>query len=266
MKRVLLFIFISFLVLSWLVSVFQSCTEDLSSQSDNVNVDDYSEYDTIQTVRHHDRRWLDYFNNQNYSVRYAVESFLLEEAFAKRDDFIVESWSSDEEFWQKVYFDLYEKNKNQLTFIQDSLQFLRDSLKLKREDFARMVVSFVQDIPYNYILPDSCAGHDDFPCMPYVKYGIYSPIEFLNSLHGDCDTRTVLLFTLLRNFGYEPVIINSTEYLHSMLALDIPTSGDYLEHKGKRYAFWETTNVGWLPGMIPPDMSNKNYWNVILDL
>jgi hypothetical protein len=71
---------------------------------------------------------------------------------------------------------------------------------------------------------------------------------------------------LLKNFGYSPIIINSNEYLHSMLALDLPASGDYLIHKGKRYAFWETTNVGWLPGMLPPDMNNTSYWNVILDL
>jgi hypothetical protein len=266
MKRILLFLFIALLFLSWMMSVFQSCTEGFSAEMDDTTVDDYSEYDTAQTLQHHARTWLDYFNNKNYSVRYAVESSMEEKAFAERDAFFVESWSTDEEFWRMVYMDLYEKNKNQLSFIQDSLTYIRDSLQLEREDFARMVVSFVQDIPYNYILPDSCAGHNDFPCMPNVKYGIYSPIEFLNSLHGDCDTRTVLLFTLLRNFGYEPVILNSTEYLHSMLALDIPSSGEYLEHKGKRYAFWETTNVGWLPGMIPPDMSNKNYWNVILDL
>ncbi len=266
MKRLLAILFSMMIILSWLVSAFQSCTAGYSYHEETEPVDDLEEFDTTQTIHKHKRNWLDYYNNENYSVMYAVASSLEDEAFASRDSFFVDQWETDEEFWQQVYLDLYEKNKTRLTFIQDSLQFIRDSLKMEREDFARMVVSFVQDIPYNYILPDSCSGHDDYPCVPFVKYGILSPVEFLNTLQGDCDTRTVLLFTLLRNFGYEPVIVNSNEYLHSMLALDIPTTGDYIEHKGKRYAFWETTNVGWLPGMLPPDMNNKTYWNVILDL
>jgi hypothetical protein len=266
MKRLVPLIIGMMILLSYMVSMFQSCSGDFDTHSEEESYDDFDEYDSVQTVVKHKRTWQDYYNNENYSVQYGVSSLLGEQAYQHRDGFTVEYWETDEEFWRKVYYELYDKNKDRLTFIQDSLQFIQDSLALDREDFARMVVSFVQDIPYNYILPDSCAGHDDFPCVPFVKYGILSPVEFLNTLQGDCDTRTVLLFTLLRNFGYEPVILNSTEYLHSMLALDIPTSGDYIEHNGKRYAFWETTNVGWLPGMIPPDMSNKTYWNVILDL
>lgn len=266
MKRLIGILFIIFTILYWLVSAFESCTTDLSYEIDTVAVDDFETLDTTETIHRHWRSWLDYHNNERYALEYAVASSQETEAYQERDAFAVDYWETDEQFWKKVYFDLYEKNKLHLNFIQDSLLSIRDSLQLDRENFARMVVSFVQDIPYNYILPDSCAGHDDFPCVPNVKYGILSPVEFLNTLQGDCDTRTVLLFTLLRNFGYEPIILNSTEYLHSMLALDIATSGEYMEHNGKRYAFWETTNVGWLPGMIPPDMSNQAYWNVILDL
>jgi len=246
--------------------MFESCTGNTIPQDDQEITKDYDEYDTTQTIHRHNRSWLEYYNSRNYLVEYAVTSAQEEESYNDRNGFSVDHWETDEEFWQKVYFNLYNNNKSRLTFIQDSLQSIRDSLQLGQEDFARMVVSFVQDIPYNYILPDSCTGHDDHPCVPNVKYGILSPVEFLNTLQGDCDTRTVLLFTLLRNFGYDPVIVNSNEYLHSMLALDIPTTGDYLEYKGKRYAFWETTNVGWMPGMLPPDMDNINYWNVTLDL
>jgi len=266
MKRILAVLFGMMIILSWLVSAFQSCTAEYSYQEESEETNDFEEYDTAQTIHKHSRAWLDYYNNETYSVQYAIGSSLEAAAYGDRDVLWIDQWETEEEFWGKVYFDLYDKNKDRLTFIQDSLQFIRDSLQLGREDFARMVVSFVQDIPYHYILPDSCAGHDDFPCVPDVKYGIFSPVEFLDKLQGDCDTRTVLLFTLLRNFEYEPVILNSSEYLHSMLALDIPVTGDYIEHRGKHYAFWETTNVGWLPGMLPPDMSNKNYWKVILDL
>ena len=257
MKRFFAILFGSVFFIFWMIGAVQSCS-DVSDQGD-YPTDDVEELDTIRSVHKHQRTWLDYNNSEQYSVVYSVESADESKSARERLAFEVESWETEEQFWAKVYLDLYEKSKSQLHFIQDSLQFIGDSLQLGREDFARMVVSFVQDIPYNYILPEGCEGHEDFPCVPNVKFGILSPIEFLNTLQGDCDTRTVLLFTLLRNFGYEPVILNSNEYLHSMLALDISTSGEYLEHRGKRYAFWETTNIGWLPGMIPPDMSTLSF-------
>jgi hypothetical protein len=256
-----------FIALTWVVSVFQSCTSGISYEPGYDEGSEFNQYDSAQALHSHRRSWIDHYNEVAYAMRYAVGYNITEEAKKTRELWDVQYWQSDDDYWQQVYYYLYDQNKAGLSFVQDSLAHLRDSLRLGHDDFAHMVVSFVQDIPYNYILPDSCdAQHNDFPCVPNVKYGILSPVEFLNTLQGDCDTRTVLLFTLLRNFGYEPVIINSNEYLHSMLALDIPTSGDYLEHKGKRYAFWETTNVGWLPGMLPPDMNNTSYWKVILDL
>jgi hypothetical protein len=50
-----------------------------------------------------------------------------------------------------------------------------------------------------------------------------------------------------------------------MLAVDVPTEGDYFEHNGRKFYFWETTAMGWLPGMLPPDMNNTDYWTIILD-
>jgi len=265
MKKLLGFVIGIFMLLAFLSGIFRSCTSDYSYETGSDEYD-FDEYDSALAIHRHQRSWLDYYNDENYLVHYAVSIKDDEIASVERDALEVEDWETENEFWRNVYLELYTQNKGRLTFIQDSLLVIGDSLRLSREDFARMVVSFVQDIPYNYILPEGCEGHDEHPCVPNVKYGILSPVEFLNRLQGDCDTRTVLLFTLLRNFGYEPVIVNSNEYLHSMLALDIPVTGDFIAYKGKRYAFWETTNVGWLPGMLPPDMNNTSYWNVILDL
>lgn len=173
---------------------------------------------------------------------------------------------TDELFWGSVYQLLYEHDRYEFIALQDSLAAIRDVQQLDRDEFARMIVAFVQDIPYNFIVPAECGvAQTSSPCVPDVRFGIFSPVEFLYQLQGDCDTRTVLLYTLLRNFGYHPLIVNSTEYLHSMLALDIASSGDDFIYKGKRYAYWETTNTGWLPGMLPPEMNNENYWQVVLD-
>jgi hypothetical protein len=57
----------------------------------------------------------------------------------------------------------------------------------------------------------------------------------------------------------------SNEYRHAMIAIDLPASGDHIIHKGKKFYFWETTNTGWLPGMLPPDTNNIAYWKITLD-
>ena len=269
MKKFIIAVLVIFFLLFWLIGAFQACSESGSFEADYKNeIDDETDvYDSTKNIHTITRNWLDYYNSETYKTQYSLLEEWHEKAYQDRENLTIENWSSDNDFWQQVYRRLYDQSKDQLAFVQDSLQAIGDSLHLDRDDFARMVVSFVQDIPYNYIRPDSCdAKHADFPCVPNVSYGLYSPVEFLCTLQGDCDTRTVLIFTLLRNFGYEPVIVNSNEYLHSMIALDIPNSGESLEYRGKRYAFWETTNVGWLPGMLPPEMKNTNYWKVILDL
>ena len=96
-------------------------------------------------------------------------------------------------------------------------------------------------------------------------YGLYSPSEFIWQLKGDCDTRTVLLYSMLQNMGFDAVIFISSQYAHSMLGVDVPSSGDYLRHKGVNYYFWETTSKGWVPGALPPDMQQLAYWEVALD-
>ncbi|MEP1781593.1 hypothetical protein, partial [Reichenbachiella sp.] len=132
-------------------------------------------------------------------------------------------------------------------------------------EFAHAVVKLVQDIPYQYIISNKCTSdYSDYPCFGNQRYGITTPVEFLYTLRGDCDSRTVLLYTILSQYNYDPVILISKEYRHSMLALDIPATGEYLKIKGKKYYFWETTSTGWEPGIIPPGMDNKEYWNIAL--
>lgn len=226
---------------------------------------DFDADDSVKMRYAHNRNWIEYFNNTDFCSQYDISYEDFDNAEFNRNNITIDDWIDDPDYWRQVYSRLYHDNKDLLGPLQDSLLRIKDERNLDRDAFATMVVAFVQDIPYEYVLPDECTGSEVSPCNGNVTFGIYSPVEFLGRMHGDCDTRTVLLYTLLRNFGYQPLIINSKEYLHSMLALDVASSGDDFEYKGKRYAYWETTNVGWLAGMLPPDMNNKDYWSVALD-
>jgi len=230
-----------------------------------VECEEWSLPDSVNLRITNGRSWIEYLNNNGFCSQYSVSYEDVDGATWTRENIAVTDWTDHNNYWGQVYRVLYEDSKDHLQSVQDSLLMIKDQRNLDRDEFARMVVAFVQDIPYEYVIGESCTGQETAPCNGNVQYGIYSPLEFLSAMHGDCDTRTVLLYTLLKNFGYEPLIINSTEYGHSMLALDVTSSGDDFEYKGKRYAYWETTNVGWLAGMLPPDMNNKDYWSVSLD-
>jgi hypothetical protein len=254
-----------FLLLVWMIRLFQ---EQPALEPDEPLLlekacHEGESTDTVTLLRTHQRLWLERSTQFNYCTQYQISYDSMLKAASYRTRSRVREWRNEEDFWHEVYKMLYYLDRGALNTLQDSLRTV--GAQLDRDAFARMVVAFVQDIPYNYVVPKSCDGFEGHPCVPNERYGILSPVEFLYRLQGDCDTRTVLLFTLLTNLGYQPIIVNSREYAHSMLALDIPAPGDYFVHKGRRYIFWETTNVGWEPGMLPPSMNNKYYWNVVLD-
>jgi hypothetical protein len=251
-----------FLIHLW-ISTEEEAKDDVAEQSKTCI--DLIADDSVKMKFTHNRGWVEYQNNTDFCSQYDVSFNEVEEAEFNRNNINIENWTDDPDYWRQVYSTLYLDNRDHLQAIQDSLLIIKGQRNLDRDEFATMVVAFVQDIPYEYVLQEECAGTEVSPCNGNVMLGLYSPVEFLGRMHGDCDTRTVLLYTLLRNFGYEPLIVNSKEYLHSTLALDVASSGDDFEYKGRQYAYWETTNVGWLAGMLPPDMNNKDYWSVALD-
>jgi hypothetical protein len=264
LKRVVTIVVLLIVVLNVLISVFhepemtgQEYTETMTRCVEDSHID------SVGNVKHW-RMWEEFGLSEIYCTDYSVDYDLAYEASIHRNNLMVDEELGPYEVWGDLYHALYVGARDHLSIVQDSLVRAGEGKALDRAAFARLVVAFVQDIPYQYVLSEGCENQTG-PCNGNVRWGIYSPVEFLYSMKGDCDTRTVLLYTLLKNFGYSPVIINSLEYRHSMLALDIPSAGDDFLYKGRRYAYWETTNVGWMPGMLPPEMNNKNYWQVALD-
>jgi hypothetical protein len=266
-KKVIRVIFFLFVALFLIVRYYATVEEDYMASPTEIVEEDFYSADTLENEIRltHTRIWRD-FDDRQRSMTYSVLSSSASESSRFRNSVEVEFDGREKVFWKDLYFDLFDHDQSVLSSLQDSIVLLANREDSKATDLMYSVVSFVQDIPYSYIIStDSCASHNDHPCVPLQRYGILSPVEFLYSLAGDCDTRTVLLFTLLKKLGYDPIIVNSAQYRHSMLAVDVPTEGDYFEHKGRKFYFWETTATGWLPGMLPPDMNNTDYWTIILD-
>lgn len=156
---------------------------------------------------------------------------------------------------------------------------LLDSIRMRHPmdavRFADVVVCFVQDIPYSLILDGDCNPDlyaDPFTrnylhaagasCSGYQRFGINTPVEFLGTMKGDCDTRTLLLFTLLNHYGYDVAILSSEVYGHSLLGVVLPLPGVVYPYRGKSYLLWETTTPGMPPGVIALSVNNLFNWRI----
>ncbi len=212
----------------------------------------------------HERNWKLSSNASQFCMSYVTEEGLFALAGKNRIASMQEIKNMRDP-WGEVYSKLIRDRAGVATIV-DSLRFIATDRGLEGYELAEMIVSMVQDIPYSFVITGNCEEYETGgrPCVGEVRLGIYSPYEFLHTEMGDCDTRAVLIFAVLEEFGFDPAIIVSDEYAHAMIALNIPTAGDFLLHQGKKFYFWETTAKGWLAGMLPPSYKNKSYWKIVL--
>ena len=258
-------LFFIYCILSLAIGLMNSANLELPPMV-GANCREYSLTDTLaysEIQKIHHRTWKKYEYDSTFCLSYVLSSKAVAPSTEFRNGLSTYE-RTYEGYWRNVYYALYTEDQQAISFLQDSLQNIAARNNLSRNELARLIVSFVQDIPYSYVVQESCEVRDR-PCRGNEKFGILSPVEFLYSLSGDCDTRSVLLYSVLKHFGFSPLIVISNEYRHAMIAIDIPAAGDHILHKGRKFYFWETTSTGWLPGVLPPDTNNVDYWKITLD-
>ena len=187
---------------------------------------------------------------------------------------------------------IYKHDKKLLTDL-----ILKFKIKIKQNNFnyfqaIEFICSSIQFIPYTLILssrgieyPVHSGKFINCPCQTNFGYfndnckslitkngccnnvdpfGVYAPFEFVYKKTGDCDTRALLAFTLLKEMGFDVAVMVSKEEYHSVLGVYLPNSRNYsfgTNHSGKKYALWELTNADWRFGMGV----NGNDWNAELE-
>lgn len=212
------------------------------------------------------RTWLD-LHQLGFCVSYSTQNVDYQASSKFRrsySDLYSQNFNS---FWGRLYRKLHNKDRLMIKPVADSLWQVGANQGLDRYGMAQLIVSFVQDIPYSFILGEEHCADQNNPeagCLEGEHLGILSPLEFLHTLYGDCDTRTVLLYTIFKELGYTPKIVISRIYKHSMLLLDVPSAGSYKTYNRQKFYFWETTATGWNIGEIPPAMNDVNNWDIVL--
>ena len=220
------------------------------------------------------REWQDYDGNL-YQGYYTLRKSDYVNAHKFKTTLQIQPSTRDS--YDEVVFNLKENDKNKLNGIYKLFDSIQAKNSLSNIKFAEMVVSFVQDIPYVLILDNDCDPNlytDSFTknyllqnqgdCDGPQRFGINTPLEFLYSLKGDCDTRTLLLYTLLSHYNYDVALMSSEFYSHSILGVNLPINGLKYKYQNQQYILWETTTPNTRPGLLPNAISNTNNWRISL--
>jgi hypothetical protein len=180
------------------------------------------------------------------------DSFQPQRGYAEDNGEYITLWDIDfNEFYSDLYGYLHQQNSSRLKQVKEVLQYYKDNYSLGYAEFAEFVIACIQHTTYK---------------LPEKLWGIYTPLELVASKTGDCDSRAVILYSILKDFGYEVSIFYSDYYQHAMLGIAYVGSGDYMSAGGVKYYFVETTATGWEIGDLPPDWSNKNHWVILFPI
>lgn len=223
--------------------------------------------------------WWDFIQNK-YSLNYGTSATrYFESTQFHEQQFKAIKATNNLEFYGQLYRQLDLNDVNKLDRIVVKLKQNAKRKHLNSIQTAEMVCTFVQEIPYFLVHDFDCKtavseSNSDFmveyhrsnkPCLPEVPGGVQSPYEFMHNLKGDCDTRSLLAFTILRSMDIPASVWISEAYGHSVLGVGLPVStGFYKEINGVKHYAVELTAKGFRLGMISPEQQVRNNWDIAL--
>lgn len=220
------------------------------------------------------RSWKDYEGNK-YEGNYQIKLSDFKNAHYYKSSLNLNQ--STVNAYDEIVYSLKEFDKNNFNSVYNLFDSIGKANQLNKIKFAEMIVTFVQDIPYAIVLDNGCDAslyNDKFTrnyilnnqgeCDGNQRFGINTPVEFLTNLKGDCDTRTLLLYTIFSHYDYDVALMSSEFYGHSIIGINLPINGNAYTYNNQRYVLWETTAPNCKPGIIPNEISNLNNWRISL--
>jgi hypothetical protein len=226
--------------------------------------------------------WFDFLKNK-FQLVYttSVQSFFQSQKEHNQAEInISKSAKNPISYYNKLFLKLELLDETKIDSIVRLLSKKAESKRLNQLQTAEMVTTFIQEIPYVLIHQSSCkqimdASPDDSfvvkyhneqkPCMPNIPGGVQSPYEFLHNLKGDCDTRSLLGYSILKKLNIASSVWVSEAYGHSVLGIGLPIgNGVYKNIKGINHYPVELTAKGFRLGMIAPQHRDMSNWDIAL--
>jgi len=117
---------------------------------------------------------------------------------------------------------------------------------MTRRETIDFVGSFVQQLPYT----------SDRVTTPYDEYPRF-PLETLYEKGGDCEDTAILAATILKEMGYDVVLIAFKRHMGLGVACT-ECDGNAYETSNRKYYYLETTGEGWKVGSLPSQYEDEH--------
>lgn len=242
-----------------------------TEQQEGSNNKDFSTEKEVQ--------WFDFIKNK-YLAKYTTSSLFFFESQKNVAELNIKVNSSNTiSYFNGLYAGMVKNDNPKIKKIVKQFAEKAKAKNLNQLETAEMVTTFVQEIPYCLVHDYTCQQiiensnssfitsyhRDGKPCLPNVPGGVQSPYEFLHNLKGDCDTRSLLAFAILKELQISASIWVSETYGHSILGVGLPIAGGV--HKmidGVNHYGVELTAKGYRIGMVNPQHYNMSNWDIAL--
>ena len=224
----------------------------------------------------HRVEWNDFTSNR-YLAEYSTSSLSYDDSKKQRNPWANPQTNNALVYWNGLYGSLSAYDSSKLDSLTEYFVSESKRKELDAAATAEMVITFIQEIPYCLIHDGTCNEASQLggfvkeyhetnkPCLPQIIGGVQSPYEFMHNLKGDCDTRSLLGFTILSRLGIPASMWVSEAYGHSVLGVGVPGPVNNIKSvNGFRHAGVELTSKGFRIGMLSPSHSNMNNWDVVL--
>jgi hypothetical protein len=217
-------------------------SDDDKNQIDTLNRDQDS---ANKQLEHFHWRWRDYDGNR-CELKFSIPEHEFTKAERYRNNY--NSYLFDQ---AQLYQDFIEISEIPLKIISEAFTKEMNRRRLQGIDRLNFVVSAIQTPPYTYVklgdcenatrcAPDGCCGH-------IRPYAVYTPTEYIFQETGDCDTKSLICYAILKSHGINAALIcgDTDGGLHAMLGVAeyhpvIPSRS--IRENGVLYHPWETTN------------------------
>ena len=157
----------------------------------------------------YDQSWYDLKNDRCFRTHISIDSISICESYNNRINLTINTLDTMS-YYHELYRTLVDHDRSSMGDIMQKFKLISESQQLGYYDFAEMVITFIQKIPYTLLLRNTASDaikeggfSEEYiskkrgSYVENVKYGIYSPIEFLYYRKGDCDTRTLLAYSII---------------------------------------------------------------------
>jgi hypothetical protein len=188
------------------------------------------------------------FNGKKYSILLDQNELDAASMVIEREALLLSTYpAGSEDAAKRLYRIVYRDNYARLTRLFDAISVDYKSGKKTQKDFILDTLSWIQGFPYSRTESPS---------------DLSSPLASAFNKTGDCDSRSLLLVTLLHHFKIDAVLLVSLEFQHAGTGVPkdlVKSEGIYFTFNNKKYLYAETTKKIAI-GNIASDMFDQEAW------